>query len=67
LGVGVNDHSIKVSLICHKFGVPVLRRLQLLGLLLQLLPRGGVCKLLLGLLHLSIAGSYGLLQRLRML
>jgi hypothetical protein len=65
LGIGINDHLVKPSLIRHKLGVPVLRRLKLLGLLHQLSPQlpFSIRELLPGLLHLRIAISDGLLQR----
>jgi hypothetical protein len=69
LGVGINDHLIKLGLIRHKFSIPALCHLKLLGFLHQLSPQLplSVRELLPGLLHLRIAGSDGLLQRPRML
>jgi hypothetical protein len=69
LGIGINDHLVKPSLIRHKLGVPVLRRLKLLGLLHQLSPQLllSICELLPGLLHLRITSGDGLLQRPGML
>jgi hypothetical protein len=69
LGVGVTDHPLKSSLVRRKLSVPVQRLLQQPGLLLQFPPQlpCDIGKLLSGLLQLGIAGSYGFLQRPRML
>jgi hypothetical protein len=65
LGIGIYDHLIKRSLVHHKFSISVLLQMQQPGILLKLCPQlpRGLNNLLPGLLHLSIAGRDGLLQR----